>query len=61
MTTYETVMVMLTCLAFVMTVVGIIVKLLLIIIKKDFKKRRKNGDSFNGKHDVFIKRTRKQL
>ena len=39
MTTYETVMVMLTCLAFVMTVVGIIVKLLLIIIKKDLKQK----------------------
>ncbi|WP_279006591.1 hypothetical protein [Thomasclavelia cocleata] len=40
MTTYEIVMVMLTCLAFVMTVVGIIVKLLLIIVKKEFEAKK---------------------
>lgn len=40
MSTYETVMVMLTCLAFVMTVVGIIVKLLLVIIDKEFKAKK---------------------
>lgn len=40
MSTYETVMVMLTCLAFVMTIVEIIVKLLLIIIDKEFKVKK---------------------
>ena len=40
MSTYETVMVMLTCLAFVMTIVGIIVKLLLIIIDKEIKAKK---------------------
>ena len=45
MTTYETVMVMLTCLAFIMTVVGIIVKLLLIIIKKEFEANFKGPEN----------------
>ena len=38
MTTYETVMVVLTSLAFIVSIMGIIVKLLLIIIDKSAKK-----------------------
>ena len=38
MTTYETVMVVLTSLAFSVSIIGIIVKLLLIIIDKSAKK-----------------------
>lgn len=38
MTTYETVMVVLTALAFIVSIIGIIVKLLLIIIDKSEKK-----------------------
>ena len=38
MTTYETVMVVLTALAFIVSIIGIIVKLLLIIIDKSAKK-----------------------
>lgn len=38
MTTYETVKVVLTALAFIVSIIGIIVKLLLIIIDKSEKK-----------------------
>ena len=38
MTTYETVIVVLTSLAFIVSIIGIIVKLLLIIIDKSAKK-----------------------
>ncbi|WP_418557494.1 hypothetical protein [Longibaculum muris] len=40
MTTYETIMVMLTCLAFIMTIIAIIVNLLLIIIDKEYKAKK---------------------
>ncbi|MFR7590412.1 MAG: hypothetical protein ACLUVC_03125 [Longibaculum sp.] len=40
MTTYETIMIMLTCLTFIITFVGIIVNLLLIIIDKELKAKK---------------------
>lgn len=40
MTTYETIMIMLTCLAFIITFVGIIVNFLLIIIDKELKAKK---------------------
>ena len=40
MTTYETIMVLLTCLAIIMTIVGLIVQLLLVIIDKESKAKK---------------------
>lgn len=40
MTIYKTIMIMLTCLAFIITFVGIIVNLLLIIIDKELKAKK---------------------
>ena len=49
MTTYETVMVVLTSLAFIVSIIGIIVKLLLIIIDKSRQKCKKITTSASGK------------
>ena len=48
MTTYETVMVVLTALAFIVSIIGIIVKLLLIIIDKSAKKYKIQGQPLTG-------------